>query len=45
MSDPRCANCTYETDEVNEIGYCQTCEQAYDSGFERAMLTMREGKR
>ena len=34
MSDPICANCAYEVSEVNEIGYCQTCEQAYEAGRE-----------
>jgi hypothetical protein len=28
----KCANCGYETDEVSELDYCQTCQRAYDLG-------------
>lgn len=34
MSEPTCNNCTYETDEVDEVGLCQTCRSAYDKGYE-----------
>lgn len=39
MTDPTCANCTYECDSVNAIGLCQTCENAYDSGDKRGRRT------
>lgn len=33
MNEIRCANCGYECEEVSEkIGYCQTCQGAYDKG-------------
>ncbi len=39
MSDPLCANCGYETSEVDEVtGFCDTCHRAYLIGKE-------EGKR
>lgn len=32
-TDPLCANCAYECDEVNKVtGYCQTCQRAYEIG-------------
>lgn len=34
MSDLVCDNCTYETDEVNEVGYCQTCARAFSIGYQ-----------
>lgn len=42
MSDPRCANCTYEVEELNEVDLCQTCERAYVAGYELALLSIRE---
>jgi hypothetical protein len=36
MIDPRCRNCGYEVTEVNEIEYCQTCEDAYNMGYAQA---------
>ena len=36
MTDPRCRNCGYEVTEVNEIEYCQTCEDAYNMGYAQA---------
>ena len=33
MSDLRCANCGYEIDEVDEVGYCQTCARAFRIGY------------
>ena len=34
MSDPTCANCAYEVDEVTSHGFCDTCQRAYDLGRE-----------
>jgi predicted Zn-ribbon and HTH transcriptional regulator len=31
-----CKNCGYEVDEVHEeTGFCQTCKNAYDLGYEK----------
>lgn len=32
----RCSNCGYEVDEVNKVGFCQTCQRAYDIGYQQA---------
>lgn len=33
--DPLCANCAYETSEVDEVtGFCDTCLRAYEIGKE-----------
>ena len=32
MSDPTCANCAYEVDEVTSLGFCDNCQRAYDIG-------------
>ena len=33
MSEPLCANCGYEIDEVDSVtGFCQTCQKAYEKG-------------
>jgi hypothetical protein len=42
MSDLRCANCTYEVGELNEVDLCQTCERAYIAGYELALLSIGE---
>ena len=34
MSDPVCANCTYEASELNERDLCATCDRAYQLGRE-----------
>jgi hypothetical protein len=34
MSDPTCANCAYEVDEVTSRGFCDTCQRAFDLGRE-----------
>lgn len=30
----RCANCGWEVIETNELGFCQTCDKAYQLGKE-----------
>ena len=35
MTDLKCNNCGYETDEVNkDTLFCQTCQRAYEIGKE-----------
>ena len=42
MTNLICANCTYESTELNEVDLCQTCERAYVAGYELALLSVRE---
>lgn len=42
MTDLICANCTYESTELNEVDLCETCERAYVAGYELALLSFRE---
>lgn len=36
--DPVCSNCTYESDELDDLDLCQTCRRAYDLGFEAGKI-------
>ena len=40
----KCANCQNYVDVQNDMGYCLDCADAYNAGYERAMLDVREGR-
>ena len=33
MNDLLCANCAYEVEGLEEMGYCQTCARAFRIGY------------
>lgn len=39
----KCANCEFYSEELTPIGYCKTCWNAYEAGYEKANLYYEMG--